>query len=135
MPLFLLKIPSLIALVLLTSSCASDSPTPGRNRTAGVIHVVLCWLKEPGNEAHRRAVIERSRQFRYMPGVIELHTGPVIESDRAIVDDSFDVGVHLRFDSLPSMRRYLADPVHVRAVRDVFRPLCGRIQVFDFRDR
>ena len=44
-------------------------------------HVVLCWLKEPGNAEHRNQIIEISKTFRKIPGVLEVRVGKVIESD------------------------------------------------------
>ena len=40
--------------------------------TAGdrVNHIVLCWLKEPGNIAHRKRIIEVSESFRKIPKVL-----------------------------------------------------------------
>jgi hypothetical protein len=77
-------------------------------------------------------VIDATKKPRYVPGVLDLRTGPPPPSDRPIADDSFAVGVYLRFDDEQAMQRYLADPVHRRTLRDVLAPRCGRIQAYDF---
>ena len=100
-----------------------------------VVHLVLCWLEDPGNADQRRRVIERTRALAYAPGMLDLRVGPALPGERAIVDDSFDVGVYMRFRSRAAMGRYLEDPVHKRAVREVFRPLCREIRVHDFLER
>ena len=80
---------SLLALILLLPlGCTSIQQT---EREQAIQHVVLCWLKEPGNAAHRARIMEVSKTFRSIPGVLEVRVGEVIASDRAIVDDSFDV--------------------------------------------
>ena len=38
-------------------------------------HIVLCWLKDPGNEMHRKQIIEITKTFQKIPGVIEAQAG------------------------------------------------------------
>ncbi len=105
---------------------------PGHD--TAVVHVVLVWLKEPGNLEHRQRIIEISREFETIPGVIDVSVGEVVPSDRSIVDDSFDVGLYLTFSSVDAMNTYLADDRHQQALREVFRPLSERYIVYDFED-
>ena len=42
---------------------------------SNVHHVVICWLNEPGNEEARQKVIEVSRGFSVIPGVIDVRAG------------------------------------------------------------
>jgi hypothetical protein len=98
------------------------------------VHVVLVWLKEPGNPEHRQQIVDATREFETIPGVIDISVGEVVPSDRPIVDDSFDVGLYLTFSSVDAMRTYLADDRHQQALRDVFRPLSERYIVYDFED-
>ncbi len=99
-----------------------------------VVHVVLVWLKEPGNPEHRQQIIDATREFETIPGVINISVGEVVPSDRPIVDDSFDVGLYLTFSSVDAMNIYLADDRLQQALREVFRPLSERYIVYDFKD-
>lgn len=117
-----------IALVLLTG-CA----TPPAHRQATVHHVVLCWLKEPGNALHRRQLIEASKSFRDIPGVLEVRVGEPIASDRPIVDDTFDVAISVSFSTVQAMNQYLAHPIHEKAKNDTLLPLVRKILVYDFK--
>ena len=101
---------------------------------ATVVHVVLLWLKEPGNPEHRQRIVDATRGFETIPGVIDVRVGEVVTSDRPIVDDSFDVGLYLTFSSVDAMRTYLADNRHQHALREIFRPLSERYIVYDFHD-
>ncbi len=103
-------------------------------RDAAVVHVVLVWLKEPGNLEHRQRIIDASRDFETIPGVIHVSVGEVVASERPVVDDSFDVGLFLTFSSVEAMNIYLADDRHQKALREVFRPLSERYIVYDFED-
>ncbi|MFM1905029.1 MAG: hypothetical protein RLZZ440_2929, partial [Planctomycetota bacterium] len=106
-------------------------PEPERGR---VHHVVVCWLKEPGNPVGRRRIIEASRGFENLPGVVAVSAGEPIESERAIVDDSFDVAVTISFENQAALDTYLADPAHKRATTEVLGPLVERVVVYDFRE-
>ena len=98
-------------------------------------HVVLCWLKEPGNTVHRQQIIHQSKQFSQIPGVLEIRTGEVIPSDRKIVDDSFDVAIYLTFADSEKMNAYITHPEHKKAVKEVIKPLVKKIVVYDFLEK
>ena len=125
-----------IWLLLFTISAAGSFPAlaaePGHDTT--VVHVVLVWLKEPGNPEHRQQIVNATREFESIPGVIDVRVGEVVPSDGSIVDDSFDVGLYLTFSSVDAMKAYLADDRHQQALREVFRPLSERYIVYDFKD-
>ena len=95
-------------------------------------HVVLCWLKEPGNAEHRNQIIEISKTFRKMPGVLEVRVGRVIKSDRAIVDDSFDVGILVVVPDAKRLQEYIDHPIHQKAKQEVLLPLVEKVLVYDF---
>lgn len=95
-------------------------------------HVVVFWLKEPGNTAHRAKLIEVSESFRRIPGVRSVHAGPCIPSARPIVDSTFDVAVTFTFDSQADLQRYLDHPLHREAAVSTLKPIVKRITVYDF---
>jgi hypothetical protein len=117
------------ALIVATLYIHASSPAE-----AGVVHVVLVWLKEPGNPAHRQHIIEVTRTFAELPGVVAVRVGEPVLSDREIVDDSFDVGLYLTFANADDMRAYLIDERHQAAVQEIFMPLSERYIAYDFED-
>ena len=120
----------LIAFLLLTVGCVS---THHSGRKQELSHVVLCWLKEPGNTEHRDQIINISRTFKKIPGVLEVRAGEVISSDRPIVDDSFDVGILVIVPDAKSLQEYLDHPIHQNAKRDILLPLVEKVLVYDFK--
>ena len=119
---------SCFALVAAAGQTAAG--TPG----ARIVHVVLVWLKDPGNEAHRRTIIDSTRSFATLPGIEEIRVGAPVASERAAVDDSFDVGLYMTFESADALEAYLENPVHRDAQRSVLSPLVERVLVYDFYD-
>ena len=99
-----------------------------------VVHVVLVWLKDAGNVEHRRQIIDATRKLADIPGVIDVHVGEPVPSDRQVVDDSFDVGLYLTFANADDMQAYLVDARHQAAVREIFGPLSERYIAYDFED-
>jgi len=89
------------------------------------------WQKRPGNPADRAALIAACDELRAVPGVRSLHTGTALPSDRPIVDDSFDIGLTVRFDSATDLNAYGTDPLHVQKKDEVLVPLTRKILVYD----
>ncbi len=98
----------------------------------GINHVVLIWLKDPGNADHRARIIAGSHRLRTIPGVLEVRVGRVLPSDREVVDDSFDVALIMTFPGTAALDAYVGHPRHRRLLAEVFRPLVDRILVYDF---
>lgn len=99
----------------------------------GIKHVVMCWLKEPGNTGHRERVIAASQELRMIPEVQDMVIGAPVASDRPIVEDSFDVGIVMTLRDEAALRVYLEHPEHTSRIRDTLGPLCARVQVVDIR--
>lgn len=116
---------ALIGLAL--ASCATIAPSA---KPGSVDHVVLVWLKRPGNEQDKQTLIKLGRELRAIPGIKFLDSGTALPSDRPIVDDSFDIGYVMRFDSPAALNAYAVHPVHVKAKDELLR-LSRRILVYD----
>ncbi len=97
-----------------------------------ITHVVMVWLKEPGNVQQREAFIKASNQLNDLPGIVNRHVGVVVASDRKIVDDSFDVAVSVTLESKQALKAYLNDPRHKKVLHDKIKPLINRIVAYDF---
>lgn len=119
---------SLITLALLAQGCSSV-----KQPEQVIQHVVLCWLKEPGNTVHRRQLIETSRTFENIPGVLSVHAGTAVPATRRIEDSSFDVGIVVSVRDKAALSAYQAHPVHQQALTNILTPLVNRIQVYDIR--
>ena len=124
-----MKLPLILTLFLL-SGCFSLQLE--KNRGHALQHVVLCWLKESGNSQHREEIIAVSKTFRNIPGVLDVRAGQVVPSDRAIVDDSFDLGIIITLADSQRLKGYLVHPIHQKAVEEVILPLVRRTVVYDF---
>jgi hypothetical protein len=117
-----------LAATMILTSCATIAPPAAKGT---VDHIVLIWLKRPGNPSDRQAILSASRDLRIIPGIQFLDAGTALASDRPVVDDSFDIGLTMRFDSAKSLQAYEKDPLHVKKVNEVLKPLAKKIVVYD----
>ena len=116
-------------LLVLALSCAHAPPA----REAGrVEHVVLVWLKEPGNAAHRAELLEAAYGLTSIPGIVHAYAGPPLMSMRPEVDDSFDVALVFVFRDAAALEAYQGHPLHVQAVAGALAPRAARFLVYDF---
>ena len=97
-----------------------------------VSHVVVAWLKEPGNAKMREQFINASRALETLPGVLSRHVSAVIPSDRPKVDDTFDVAVTVTFENAAALEKYMQSQKHKNMLKDQLKPLVNRIVVYNF---
>ena len=124
-----------LCLLLIAAACSkppAPPPSADKSAPATVHHVVVCWLKEPGNEIARAQLIGTSLGFKDLPGVVDVHAGGPLPSDRPVVDDSFDVAITMTFRDEAALRAYENHPAHKKAVEAVIKPLVARFVIYDF---
>lgn len=105
---------------------------PAKPTGSYVNHIVLLWFKEDVGKNKIDEIIELTRQLNNIRSIDQLQVGRAIASERNIVDDSFDVGISMRFRSLQDMKGYLKHPLHVELVREHIKPNIAKIIVYDF---
>ena len=127
-----LTILTLISISLLQSCCTWGKSQNGISHTStSVEHIVLVWLKKGYTEKDLQVVIKESKALRAIPGIIDMKLGRPLPSERAIVDDSFQLGIIMSFESAVKMNEYLTHPDHVRRVKETLKPMSSKIAVYD----
>ncbi len=127
-----MKFVAILSLLALPGCISIQIGTPAEQKV--IHHVVLCWLKEPGNAEHRQQIVEATESFRAIPGVLAARAGQVIPSDRSVVDASFDVGILVLVPDGKSLTEYLEHPIHQKAKEEILLPLAEKIVVYDFQE-
>jgi hypothetical protein len=125
---------SLLLLTLVTG-CAHDRERRAPVGLGRVSHVVVCWLKQPGNADARWKLIHASESFRALPGVEEIVVGRPIASTRPVVDSTFDLSIVFVFKDAAALRAYESSEQHQEAVRRVLKPLVSRLVIYDGQER
>jgi hypothetical protein len=127
----MLKLFMPLVLALLLSPAGS---TLASDAEPHLVHVVLLWLNEPGNEDHRAQIIAATRGFASIPGVKGISVGEPVSSQRSVVDDSFDIGLYISFSSKQALEAYLVHPKHKAAQQSVLGARVKRAVIYDFWD-
>jgi hypothetical protein len=124
---------SLLLMVLVGSlaSCASVLNAP-MYQTGTISHVVVCYLKNHGNAADRKKIVDATRELRGIRGVYDISVGYVLPSDRPVVVGDYDVALVATFRDEAAMHAYEKDPLHQKAVKEVLEPLTSKIVIYDF---
>lgn len=123
---------ALASLVGLSAGGCISIDFDGTMRSPGrVNHVVLCWLKNPRDTATRDEIIRVSRSFQRIPGVVGVRAGTALPSGRAIVDDSYDIGLVITCRDREALQAYLDHPRHREAAEALIRPAARKILVYD----
>ncbi len=101
--------------------------------TTIIHHQVFLWLENNNNETIDNIIYE-THKLKTIPGIIDLNVGTVVRSERAIVDDSYHIGIHMTFESIADMKIYLQHPDHQEYLRIYVKPVLEKIRVYDFSE-
>lgn len=117
---------------VLVATNAFANPVERRNTSSGQVdHIVIAWLKQPGNKTARREFVRITKSFADLPGVLSHDVGEVLPGERKVVDSSFDVAAVIRFKDKASLMAYLKHPKHKEAVKKLLKPLVKKLVVYD----
>ena len=130
-PAFSVRLASWLAIFSLVAALSLVSVEAAPGRSGQITHVVLFWLKRPGNVDDQNVLIRASRSFRRMKGVSDLRVGRSLPVERP-VEQSFDVGVVIIFKDVRALKKFERNQRHQQVVEAALRPLVRRYIVYNF---
>jgi hypothetical protein len=120
-------------LILLTTILMPGPCIASETGAKTVTHVVIAWLKpEFRTEEYMHKLFEANQRLREIPQVLSLQIGSPIESERTLVDDSFDFGNVMIFNSEQDMKDYLLHPIHTEFIEQYVKGKVEKAVVYDF---
>ena len=113
-------------------STKTDHPevTPAP-RPASINHIVFFKLHHP--ELAAELIADCDEKLANIPGVASYFCGQHIDTGRDTVDDNYDIGVYIGFNSEADYKTYISHPQHVGLVEE-WLPQLEWIQVRDIFD-
>ena len=95
-------------------------------------HVVIFWTKPEIPGAAEALIAGAEKYLRPIPLAQGMHIGRMVPSHRDVVDQSYQVGLHLLFADKAAEEAYQVHPLHLDFVEKAFKPNCQRATIFDF---
>ena len=130
-PAFSVRLASWLAIFALVAALSLVSVEAAPGRSGQITHVVLFWLKRPGNVDDQNVLIRASRSFRRIKGVSDLRVGRSLPVERP-VEQSFDVGIVITFKDVRALKKFERNQRHQQVVEAALRPLVRRYIVYNF---
>jgi Stress responsive A/B Barrel Domain len=131
---FLLFLRMRVALFL---TCIALSLAPAgaqaiATRSGQVTHVMLFWLKRPGNVDDQNYLLRALRRLRRARGVNDMHLGRSLAVDRPSVEQSFDLGVVMTFRDREAFEKFERDQQRKQAIDAMLGPFVRQYTVYNF---
>jgi hypothetical protein len=98
----------------------------------GFSHVVIFWTKPDVPNATDRLIAGAEALLRPIPGLLLFHVGRPVRSDRAVVDQSYQVALNTVFPNREAREAYRRHPLHDRFKNEILPATCARCVVYDF---
>lgn len=96
-------------------------------------HAVIFWTKDGVENATEDLIAGIEKYLKPIPGVVSFHAGRMVPSHRDVVDQSYQVGLHILFADKATQDDYQTHPLHIEFVETVFKRVCERVIVYDFQ--
>jgi hypothetical protein len=121
-----------IFLICLAVSLSSSNAQAANARSGQITHVVLFWLKRPGNADDQNVLLRALRTLRRFRGVNDMRVGRALPVDRPGLEQSFDLGVVVIFRDREALEKFEHDPRRGGALDAMLQPLVRRYTVYNF---
>ena len=95
-------------------------------------HVVIFWTRPGHPEAAEELRAAAQKYLSTIPGISHFHVGRMVPSQRAVVDQSYQVALNVQFADKKAQDDYQVHPAHLEFVEKVFKPRCQKVVVYDF---
>ena len=95
-------------------------------------HVVIFWADAANADAAEMLIAGINKYLKPIPGALHFHVGKMVPSHRAVVDQSYQVALHVGFPDKKTQDDYQVHPLHIEFVEGVFKKVCRKVTVYDF---
>ena len=94
-------------------------------------HVVIWWTRPEIENAADELVAGAAKFLRPIPTVKQFHVGKMVPSQRPVVDQSYQVAMHVDFADKQGQDEYQVHPLHLEFVEKL-SCLWSRVVIYDF---
>jgi heme-degrading monooxygenase HmoA len=94
-------------------------------------HVVIFWTNPSDAKATDEVVANAKKYLSSIPGIMSFHVGRMSQSHRSVVDQSYQVGLNIQFETKQAQDAYQDHPQHLEFV-EKGKGLWTKVVVYDF---
>ena len=91
-------------------------------------HHVHFWLKDKADKAK---LIEGLYSLAPIESIRDIHIGEPADTNRDVIDRSYDLSLLILFDDKAAQDAYQDDPIHLLFVDNYAKPLAAKVVVQD----
>jgi hypothetical protein len=95
-------------------------------------HVVIFWTNPADPKAVDELLEGMNRLLKSIPGILHFHTGKMVPSQRAVVEQSYQVALNIAFPDRAAEHAYQNHPQHMEFVEKYVRRVVRKVVVYDF---
>src|SRR5690606_13510322 len=94
------------------------------------VHHVYFWLKNTDSDADRKKLLEGLNSLKPIETIKQVHIGKPADTDRDVIENTYDFSLLLIFDNLEDQEVYQKHPIHLEFV-DKYASLWSKVIVYD----
>jgi len=94
-------------------------------------HIVIFWTDPAIPDATNEVVANAKKYLPSIPGVISFNAGKMVRSHRSVVDQSYQIGLNIQFETKQAQDNYQDHPQHLEFV-EKSKALWTKVVVYDF---
>jgi hypothetical protein len=95
-------------------------------------HIVIFWTDPAEPKAADEVVASAKKYLASIPGVVSFHAGQMTSSPREVVDQSYQVGLNIQFETKKAQDDYQVHPQHLEFVAKC-KTLWTKVVIYDFQ--
>jgi hypothetical protein len=97
------------------------------------IHHVFFWLKNPGSQEDRAALIAGLKKLSSAATIKDSHIGVPAGTHRDVIETSYALSWLLLFETAADQEAYQTDPIHLQFIKEC-ATLWSKVIVYDSVD-
>jgi hypothetical protein len=94
-------------------------------------HVVIFWTDPSKADAPDQVIAAAKKYLESIPGIVNFHVGKMATSPRDIVDQTYQAGLNIQFESKQAQDAYQVHPEHLKFVEQC-KTLFAKVVIYDF---
>ena len=95
-----------------------------------LVHTVYFWLKSDLNEEQQKAFHAGVASLAGIACAEQVYIGTPAETDRPVIDKSYDIGLTVLLEDMAAHDAYQVDPLHL-AFLENYRSFWEKIVIYD----